>query len=425
MIRRAGLLTTVLLLTFLLVIAPASASPADEKEPQEHAPIKIRSNMDLLLPESLSGNGVRSGTGTALDPYIISDWRIKSQGEGAISIVGTDVHVILRNLELEGLVYLTGTTNLVFQDVTVKANQQFYIDFSNVVFEGLVVISQDDMSDGIRADDSEITIKGLRATGVRPTIYLSSSRAVLEDIDMKASGINMRGTSAIAVTRWHEDPTPSHVVIRDLVLDGYGYKYNTGVYVNAGSHAVVTGMTATRTDFAGWADGGATLELRDARLNGDWRTDLIDQVPHSGIGVEDGGSVILEDVELINYDTAIVTTNASVRGENVVLNNNTIGWRGEKGCRDCRITNSVLVNNGQDLVNLGGKTFDARSNWWGTSEGPEPERLEGPIAISPWLTEAPDGYELYQAKQSPTGWILPVALLLVLLLRGRQRPALR
>src|SRR5712691_5682501 len=51
--------------------APPGYGPTDPSRMVAHGPIHIASNADFT-----AANGVRSGTGTSLDPYIISDWLI-------------------------------------------------------------------------------------------------------------------------------------------------------------------------------------------------------------------------------------------------------------------------------------------------------------------------------------------------------------
>jgi parallel beta-helix repeat protein len=62
-----------------------------------HNPISINGNGDFTI-----ANGVASGSGTASDPYIISDLDINASYSNGISIEGTDSHFIIRNCYVHG-----------------------------------------------------------------------------------------------------------------------------------------------------------------------------------------------------------------------------------------------------------------------------------------------------------------------------------
>jgi len=95
----------------VLLLLPAVAAQDD------HVPIDIRSDGDFSDPTQ----GVRSGTGTADDPYIIADWRIRPalldlDPAAAVHIQGTEAHVVLRDLVVEAPfgrgVWLDGAQNV-------------------------------------------------------------------------------------------------------------------------------------------------------------------------------------------------------------------------------------------------------------------------------------------------------------------------
>ena len=71
-------------------------------------------------------NGVRSGSGTAGDPFIISGWLIDCSSETAgtaISISDTNAHFIIRNVEtVKGGILLSSCANAVVRDNTVLAS---------------------------------------------------------------------------------------------------------------------------------------------------------------------------------------------------------------------------------------------------------------------------------------------------------------
>lgn len=84
----------------LLLVVPAAAQPTPGEE--THAPIRIESSTDFN-----PANGVRKGTGTEADPYIISGYRISRpllslDPPPAIHISGTQAHVVFQDLVAAG-----------------------------------------------------------------------------------------------------------------------------------------------------------------------------------------------------------------------------------------------------------------------------------------------------------------------------------
>lgn len=75
-------------------------APAPSSDQERHDPITIRGDADLIPPDDVSGNGVRSGTGTPQDPYVIADWTISSSEETAIHIQDVHVWVEIRNVTI-------------------------------------------------------------------------------------------------------------------------------------------------------------------------------------------------------------------------------------------------------------------------------------------------------------------------------------
>jgi len=74
--------------------AQASASPSGYTP---HAPIFITSNDNFVIGQ----NGVTSGSGTGLDPYIIENWVIEASSANGIYIENTTKYFIIRNCLVE------------------------------------------------------------------------------------------------------------------------------------------------------------------------------------------------------------------------------------------------------------------------------------------------------------------------------------
>ena len=62
-----------------------------------HLPITISGNKDFTAK-----NGVRSGSGTAEDPYIISNWKVHSLVKPGIGIKNTDAYFVIENCHIYG-----------------------------------------------------------------------------------------------------------------------------------------------------------------------------------------------------------------------------------------------------------------------------------------------------------------------------------
>lgn len=101
---QASLLTVLLLAAALPLVPPASAAPTS------HAVIVITSDAGFTF-----SNGVRSGTGSPADPYVISDWTIDATSGAAIKITGTTKHVVVRDVLVTAP---TGATAIDLRDNT-------------------------------------------------------------------------------------------------------------------------------------------------------------------------------------------------------------------------------------------------------------------------------------------------------------------
>ncbi|TLZ89530.1 MAG: PKD domain-containing protein [Methanobacteriota archaeon] len=83
--------------------APPGYGLTDPSTLQARGPIAITSNGGFS-----AANGVRSGTGTSMDPYIISDWFIDgnsySTAQAMLWIESTDAYVVIENVRIANLV---------------------------------------------------------------------------------------------------------------------------------------------------------------------------------------------------------------------------------------------------------------------------------------------------------------------------------
>ena len=93
-----GMLATVLWGLLSISPSPSLALPPTSDELAPHSPIVIRGNAAFT-----PANGVRSGSGTPEDPYIIAGWSIDASGaDWGIALFSTSAYVMIRNCAVQG-----------------------------------------------------------------------------------------------------------------------------------------------------------------------------------------------------------------------------------------------------------------------------------------------------------------------------------
>lgn len=98
---------------------------------EPHEPIDIEGDAELLVPGETSGNGVRGGTGTPDDPFVISDWAIDGSQQDAVSIADVNLYVRIENLVLTQDmdrnhsvgIFLTNAPHVEIRDVRIRGRQ--------------------------------------------------------------------------------------------------------------------------------------------------------------------------------------------------------------------------------------------------------------------------------------------------------------
>lgn len=127
--------------------------PKPGREP--HDPIHIRNDGDLVLPDEVSGNGVRGGTGTPQDPYVIENWTISSDEETAIRIENVRLHLVIRDVRLtqDAGPSRSGSEEDVRSAISVYDSENLTIASVNVTGK---------QAEGIRVQESSVIIRGSR-----------------------------------------------------------------------------------------------------------------------------------------------------------------------------------------------------------------------------------------------------------------------
>ncbi|HVL48771.1 MAG TPA: hypothetical protein VM889_09465 [Candidatus Thermoplasmatota archaeon] len=169
----------VIVVLALLTLAGASATPAPETHTRAHPPIVIVGDAGFLLP----GSGVRSGSGTEADPFVIAHWTIAQPTAltGALGIVlmGTSAHVLVKDVEILGpacqvecpfyeAVRIEGARNVVLEDVRVH---HFEI--------GLTIL-----------DSRDVAVDGFSHRGGPDPRFFGDANRVLNSADVTLAGLH-------------------------------------------------------------------------------------------------------------------------------------------------------------------------------------------------------------------------------------------
>lgn len=194
--------TLVLAAVGLAALVPlASSSGGQGSLLPSHSPILIDHENDLLLPDAISGNGVRRGSGTALDPYILEGWSITVGNQHAIEIRGVSTNLIIRNIEIRGLgpqaaefsgIYLSGAGGILIESLVatelntaiVAVLSDFVVANStlrNITLQKLGDARAADTPTAIYSSHSELTVRGLLVENAAKAIVASNGRISITD----------------------------------------------------------------------------------------------------------------------------------------------------------------------------------------------------------------------------------------------------
>jgi parallel beta-helix repeat protein len=224
---------------------------------QPRPPISIDGDADLTSPAS----GVRSGSGTAADPYVISGWYIPWQGDDAAAFIGvhepahgwgirvrgTTKHLVIKNNVIGGTGYPQGPDN----GIEVQA--------PNITIEGNTICST--ILEGIVAQNSPgVVIRDNIVSDARAGIWTYDSEAPVvtgNHVNLSMFGIALDSAAGADISRNNVDTLafgqPSFTAgiycnfcgdlqLTDNVIRGTGeFGFDEGVNVYDAPNAVVTG----------------------------------------------------------------------------------------------------------------------------------------------------------------------------------------
>ena len=114
---------TIAAVAALVIVASATAAiiltTEDESPLDAHDPIHIQYDAGFI-----ESQGVTGGDGTPSNPYVIEGWRIvldaSSDVRSAVTLYGTDAHVVIRDIELlfQGNMTVPSTTGILLEDAS-------------------------------------------------------------------------------------------------------------------------------------------------------------------------------------------------------------------------------------------------------------------------------------------------------------------
>lgn len=416
---------TAIILAALLASAPlAYADVLDPVpvRPMAHPAIQITDNAGFNDPLS----GVRAGSGTPSDPYVISDWVIAPSAHFGIRLQGTTAHVILRNLTIpayEGSVAAYGhcatfgaecsggigididrAANVTIDGVKiVSTNIGVWVRNSTRIDIGRLELGQGAAPlgasffgyvalfyDGVLIEDSSLVAvedsilrSSARAWNVVRSDHVLLDRLVVPpDVTfpqaylIRSSNVTIRDTDIYWRTLAMAAPLPDLHLIRFAVHDAYYAALD--LYESAPhplDRLVVCGSKFERLSSVD-SPWGSTM---DAIIIGNVWKDM-----QSGPAFYNATNLRFErnSISSAGDNKGVFSTS----GMGNTVHNNSFVWQGNSA-----------VGFGTTVTWFPHETVDGRFNWWGDASGPS---RDGPGAgtklrnvegvYEPWLTTAPD-----------------------------------
>lgn len=432
MALRASVLLTLCLVFAghaLALPAPASGGASHVPRAEAHAPIRIVSDLALLVPDAVSGNGVVRGSGTASDPFVIEGWEIRFDGSTpAVTIRQTRMHLVLRDLVLLPSKPPQPTDFAVGPALDVA-------DVSNLTLERVRV--EDDW-DGSTFAASRVTLRDvtlanatLLARGGTLDVQGLTSRGATRELGTLAC-IGCR-LDARDVRIWGEPATLRQAGIQPhdqgglSLVEGAQARIEDLEALNMGRAGVVYVADSSLDWRGGRAEDGASVvsaHRSSVRLSG---------IRHEAAHASSTFAVLFEseaDVADVEVRTA---TGALVAGgealfDRVTFDGSDVGLVASDAPGPGGKPPRVIVRNSSfvDTREYGVRAdtpapVDARWNWWGSGQGPVAGRSSdgragvsgAGVSVDPWLREGPPSEE--GPRPMPT---LPGASLLAVLALG-------
>jgi hypothetical protein len=375
-----------LFLSTLFLAMSGLTGAAGDQPGDAHEPIRIESNADLRGMDLLARNGVRGGSGTASDPYVISDWTIRpAADETAVHVTGTTAHVLIDNLTIQaaGLestaVFASQTANLHIRNLFISGGgaDVIMLGSSNAVIERAIMASGN-----IKASGNHDLVVMRNQLGGGSIDIDSMGRTVVRDnivSDGEHFGIKVAAT-----------PTTAEPPVFDALLERNRVQgVPIGILVTAAArghacHNMVEGAEDTGIEIS--ANG-----YQDPSFEVCWNR------------VEGAGAfgILLDDLRAASIHNNTVTRSAvgftwadvtgTIRDNYVTENAIGFALSPDPDGFTPVVRHNVIVNNQEAARNAFRLTVNVEENWWGTGQHPKVagdetgnNRIVGPVDVTPW-----------------------------------------
>lgn len=391
----------------LVAFAQGGGQAIDVPEPRPLTPrgsILIDGDADLD-----AAHGVRRGSGTAADPFVISGWIVAQDRLPAIALRNVTKHVVVERVLIPVQPPHTAAASCLpsvalscypYLGIEVRGSSNVTLRDSHVMYgeAGIAVVDSRDVL------VERVTLGYAAPSGFRmPTAVavIGSDGVTIRQLDLRGvqSGFLVRGSRGITIADNHLDAGNVTARVATLVgpVDSLVIAGNTfeGVRLYVDGHAsnlTLAGNTF-RNGSAGFG-GGAPTTLRDSQLCGN-------SFERGGAAVHVGGSTNVTVVgNRLHHNTFGIrlgpSTGARVEHNDVTDHTaEAVVVAGE----DTLLRHNRLEGNTRGVeLTMGG---DARWNWWGDPSGPSgmgpgagDPLVGGPgtvVRYDPWLAAPPAG----------------------------------
>jgi len=290
----------------------AASSPSVHHLSDFSAPKDIGRDSDFTTVGAESGcRCVRSGFGSERDPYVIAGWTLNASAGDGISISGTSVHFVIREVTVYGNSMHTGillnrVENAKIEGCLISSNFVgiYAVNAVNLVFTNNTVQNN---QYGIRLEASNKNLLSANEfTGNEVAIFVRGSDNVLRNnrvVKSTFGAINIDGTAGSA---------NDNLIEANVVTNTGGY----GIATWRARNCIIRGNNVSRNR------GGITLTDES-------KNNLIDEntVSHSGgngiaIGGNSSDNIVKGNIAIGNGD-GVSTFDLSDSGINNVWQNNT------------------------------------------------------------------------------------------------------
>jgi nitrous oxidase accessory protein NosD len=414
------------ILVVLLVVGPlggASGGPlADLYAPADaertpHPSISIEGDDDFGDP----GSGVRGGSGTADDPYVIGNWTIVQTERFAIRVANTTAHVHIENVSVPGP---EGAVTRLASPDCLGSEGGSICGTTGIEIEGAQNVSVENVAireagSGIRVSESrDVNVDGLQVGSSQDPQTTGTGASVVQSRSVAMDDVTLRALA------------PAHVEDAQDVRFRNAEAVGTGSLAALGSEPsddTVRVRSSENVRFEETVVRDATLDVRkQARNVSVVDSRFVEIVAEEAMQVRGSGTqglhvcgTVFEDLDV---DVALeVVVGGDVEIESNRFAGNPVGVRATAneldvignefhdhsdvglGARspDATIHNNSISGNdrGAELSTPADAPTptDARYNWWGHPSGPsgegpgsgDPLFTLGEVDVEPWLTMAP------------------------------------